>query len=220
MRSWSRPLRGGPTATGPSGAPAGEGAARLRWIAEHQSALSHVAEDARRCDEEEPRPRDRRAPEMSEVGVERLCARDREDDGGEREERGREMSEDGISGDGDGMRIAGVEDRLDRVDRACSEVSEDDPERANGQRGLRERAAAGCLRFALRHRRQYRGSGEAGRLPRLVVRSCRRRTPAGTRCARCPRCYRLPSSRRPAWRFRRCCRRRRSPLPRDRRRGP
>src|SRR6185369_3264870 len=92
MRSWSRPMRGGPTATGPSGAPAGEGAARLRWIAEHQSALSHVAEDARRCDEEEPRPRDRRAPEMSE---------------------------DGISGDGDGMRIAGVEDRLDRVDRAC-----------------------------------------------------------------------------------------------------
>ena len=79
-----------------SGTSRKNGLAMLARVVEDQRALTHVAQDAGREDEQQPRAGDRRAAEVPHVGVQRLGAGDREHDGGQREERDREVVEEEV----------------------------------------------------------------------------------------------------------------------------
>ena len=68
----------------------------LARVVEDQRALAHVAQDAGREHEQQPRAGDRRAPEVPHVRVQRLGAGDREHDRGQREERDREVVEEEV----------------------------------------------------------------------------------------------------------------------------
>src|SRR5438552_16392870 len=57
-----------------------------RWVGEHLRSLSEIVEQERRQHQAEPCSLDRLAPEMTEVGVERLPAGDHQKYGAERDQ--------------------------------------------------------------------------------------------------------------------------------------
>lgn len=76
---------------GPAGREQEEGAAHRGTVAEYQYPLPDIAERARGQDETQPVPGDRLSAEVPHIGVQCLGTGDREDDGGEGEERDMEM---------------------------------------------------------------------------------------------------------------------------------